>query len=160
YPDSTTTNFTVSRYDAAGRLVQKQDELGQIITLTYDGLGRLATKQLPDGATVTNGYNSEGSLTTMAMPGGLTWSAIYNPANQCLSEKLSNGASVTRQFTNVYYATGPLAGLLQTTVDLGRSVTNTLLYDAFRRVVTNSAAGPRPEHTLLTTFQFDASGLV
>jgi RHS repeat-associated protein len=159
YPSSSVTNFAISRYDAAGRLLQKQDELGLTTVLSYDGLGRLKTKQLPDGATITNGYNSEGGLTSMAMPGGLTWSALYNSANQRLFDKLANGASVTRQFTNLYYTTGPLAGLLQTAVDLGRSVTNTFVYDAYRRVVTNSAAGTLPEHTLVTTFQFDARGL-
>jgi len=55
---------------------------------------------------------------------------------------------------------GPLAGLPQTAVDLGRLVTNTFVYDAFRRVATNSAAGTQPEHTLLTAFQFDTRGLV
>src|SRR5262249_53999729 len=154
------TNFAISRYDAAGRLVQKQDELGQTTVLTYDGLGRVKTKQLPDGATVTNSYNGEGGLTSMAIPGGLTWSAAYSQAGQRLSEKLANGASTSRQFTNVYYASGPLAGLLQTVVDLGRSVTNSFVYDAYRRVATNSAAGIQPEHTLVTTLQFDARGLV
>src|SRR5262249_25619408 len=89
YPSSSVTNFAISRYDAAGRLVQKQDELGQITILSYDGLGRLKTRQLPDGATVTNSYNGEGGLTSMAMPGGLTWSVLYNSANQRVFEKLA-----------------------------------------------------------------------
>lgn len=160
YPDSSTTNFAISRYDAAGRMVQSQDELDQTTSFTYDGLGRLKTKQLPDGATITNSYNSEGSLLSMAMPGGLTWSGTYNVANQPTSEKLSAGASVTRQFTNVYYTSGLLAGLLQNSVDLGRSVTNTLVYDAYRRPVTNSVAGPLPAHTLVTSLQFDSRGLM
>ena len=94
-----------------------------------------------DSQLINGGLIIVPGLITMAMPGRLTWSATYNQASQRISERLSNGASTTRQFTNVFYTTGPLAGLPQTAVDLGRSVTNTIVYDAFRRVATNSATG-------------------
>jgi RHS repeat-associated protein len=152
--------YSQSAYDAAGRLVSTTDELQRMTTLTYDGRGRVKTKKLGDGATATMFYNSEGGLTSMNMPGSLTWSATYNAANQRTSEKLSNGASVTRQFMQVIPSSGPLAGLPQSAVDLGRSVTNTLTYDAFLRLATNSAVGKLPEQTLLTAYSYDGRGLV
>jgi RHS repeat-associated protein len=160
YPNSITTNFTITSYDLDERVASSQDEVERITSFTYDGLGRVKTKQLPDGATVVNSYNGEGGLTGMAMPGGLTWSATYNSANQRVSEQLASGASIERQFTNVFYASGPLAGLLQSATDLGRSVTTTFAYDGFRRVATSSATGPQPAQALATTYQYDSGGLV
>jgi RHS repeat-associated protein len=160
YPESTTTNFTITSYDLDERVASSQDEVGRVTSFTYDGLGRVNTKQLPDGATVVNSYNSEGGLTSMAMPGGLTWSATYNSANQRIGEQLASGASIERQFTNVFYTSGPLAGLLQSATDLGRSVTTTFAYDGFRRLATSSATGPQPAQALATMYQYDSGGLV
>jgi YD repeat-containing protein len=162
YPSTVQTNFTISYYDAAGRLTQQQDELQRSTFFTYDGLGRVARKQLPDGAAVLSGYNSEGGLTSMTMPGGLVWSAAYNQANQRISEQLWNGTSFTRQFTNILYGPGLFAGLPQQTVDVGRHVTNTFTYDSFGRVSANAAAGglDHPEQALVTTFQYDRQGLI
>ncbi|HYG23704.1 MAG TPA: DUF6531 domain-containing protein, partial [Verrucomicrobiae bacterium] len=145
-------------FDAAGRTVAIFDEMGRETAITYDGLGRVKTKRLADGATVTHTYNGEGGLTSMSMPGGLTWSATYNLANQPTSERIFNGAQITRNITNIITAAGPWAGLVQQSVDLGRAVTNTFTYDLFRRVATNAAGGKVPEHTLVTVFDYDKRG--
>jgi RHS repeat-associated protein len=163
FSSTTITNFTRSIYDVAGNLVESRDELDQPTTFAYDGLNRLKSRSLPDRATVNFSYNSEGSLLGMTMPGGLTWSATYNTTNQRTAEKLTSGGLVARQFTNVYFGPGPLAGLIRQSIDLGRLVTNTYTYDVFLRVITNSALGKQaefPEHTLLTTFQYDRQGRV
>ena len=159
-PNSSTTNFAITSYDLAERIISSQDELSRITSFAYDGLGRVSTKQLPDGATIINAYNGEGGLTSMVMPGGLTWSGTYNVANQRLSEKLTSGASVSRQFTNIFSASGTTAGLLQTAIDLGRSVTNSFTYDAFQRVSVNAATGLQPAQALTTTYQYDNGGTV
>src|SRR5262249_16981044 len=62
--------------------------------------------------------------------------------------------------TNFYYGPGVQAGLLQQSVDLGRSVTHAPVYDAYLRVATNSASGSLPEHTQVTAFEYDARGLI
>src|SRR5262249_46480076 len=93
-------------------------------------------------------------------PGGLTWSAIYNAANQRVFEKLANGAAINRQFTNVIAASGPLAGLVQSTTDLGRAITTSFTYDAFLRVVTNTSVAPAPDPALVTSFIYDPRGLI
>jgi RHS repeat-associated protein len=160
YPTANSTNITLSVYDAAGRLVRSQDELQQVTTLTYDGLSRVRTRRLPDGATVTNNYNAEGALTTLAMPGGLTWSATYNSANQKTSEVLANGGQTTRQFGYTFHPSGSFAGLLQQSVDGGRSITHTYAYDDFLRVSTDTAVGSLPEHGAVTSFGYDANGTV
>ncbi|HVU09418.1 MAG TPA: HYD1 signature containing ADP-ribosyltransferase family protein [Verrucomicrobiae bacterium] len=159
YPNST-TNFAITSYDLAERVATNQDELDQITSFTYDGLGRVSIKQLPDGATVVNSYNGEGGLTSMVMPGGLTWSGVYNSANQLIGEQLANGASIERQFTNIFYTSGPMAGLLQSATDLGRSVTVAFTYDDFRRVSASSAIGLQPAQTLATTYQYDSGGWI
>ena len=160
YPNPTTTNFTLTSYDLDERVASSQDEVGRVTSFTYDGLSRVSTRQMPDGATVMNAYNAEGGLSRMVMPGGLTWSATYNSANQRMSEQVANGASIERQFTNVFYATGPLAGLLQSATDIGRSVTTSFVYDGFRRLATSSATGTQPAQTLATTYQYNGDSAV
>ena len=159
YPGSSTTNYSITIYDLAERVATNQDELGRITSLAYDGLGRVSTKILPDGATIANTYNGEGGLISMAMPGGLTWSGTYNSANQRIGEQLNSGASISRQFTNLFNSTGPNIGLLQSTIDLGRLVTNTFAYDAFRRTTTVTATGHQTWQALTTTYQYDNGGL-
>jgi YD repeat-containing protein len=162
YPNATATNYSILSYDLNERVAASQDELGRVTALNYDGLGRVASKQLPDGATVVNSYNSEGDLTSMVMPGGLTWTATYSAAHQRIGEQLANanGTVINRQFTNVYYANGPLAGQLQSATDLGRAVTNTFSYDGFLRVASSSAVGTLAGQTLATTYQYDSGGEV
>ena len=96
---------------------------------------------LTDGAIVNFAYNRMGALTNQAMLGGLTWSASYDTASRILSEQLAGGSLTNRQFTYSYYTSGGNVGLLQAVLDKGRSVTNTLKYDAYLRVATNTASG-------------------
>lgn len=155
FPATGTTNFSRSVFDAAGNCMEQWDELGQVTTYTYDGLNRLSGKRLPDLAQISYSYNPEGSIAAMTMPNHMVWSASYNQANQRTGEWLSNGAQVTRQFTNHYFLSGPYAGLRRQTVDQGRSIKTTFSYDAFLRLSGSSASGPLPEHDLSTVLGYD-----
>jgi RHS repeat-associated protein len=159
FPSASVTNYTVNVYDLGGNLLSTQDELGRVTTFTYDGLNRLFTQVYPDGAVVTLGYNPVGALTNRTMPGGLTWSASYDGANRVVSEQLLGGAAVNRRFSYQYFGNGPNAGLLQGVIDLGRNVTNSLVYDPYMRVATNQTVGLIAEQNMTLISQYDVRGL-
>lgn len=153
-------SFTLNRYDMLGNLVSSQDELGQATQFSYDPFYRLRHKILPDQAVITFGYDVAGNLTSRVMPGGQTWSATYDSASRKTSEKLTNGVSTTRNFIYAYYpANSTTPGLLQTISD-PRGVTTTLIYDAFLRVKTNSAAGPLSDQNQVTIYSYDNLGRI
>ena len=138
FPTNGVINYTRNTYDVLENLVAVQDQLGRVTINSYDPLNRVTGQILPDGATTTLGYNAIGSLTNRLMPGGLTWTATYDAANRISSEQLAGGGSVNRQFGYTYFSSGPAVGLLQSKSDIGRLVTNTIAYDAYLRVVTNT----------------------
>lgn len=160
FPASGVTNFAANAYDVAGNLTATRDELGKTNTFAYDALNRLKTQVLPDGATVNLAYDFDGNLTSRAMPGGLTWSASFDAANRILSEQLASSSATNRQFTYTYFTSGPNVGLLQTKLDKGRSVTNTLGYDTYLRVATNAFTGSLTDQNVALNYQYDRRSLL
>jgi len=160
FPSAGVTNFAINTYDVLENLMASRDELGQTNTFVYDPLHRLKTQVLPDGAAINLAYNPKGSLTNRVMPGGLTWSATFDNANRMLSQQLVGGTTTNRQFTYSYYTGGPNVSLLQTKLDKGRNVTNTLSYDVYLRPATNSTSGSLSDQNVTLSYQYDRRSLM
>ena len=87
----------------------------------------------------------------------LNWSATFDGANRITGEQLNGGSA--RIFSYQYAATGPTVGLLQTSLDLGRGVTNVLVYDAWLRVATNRTYGGAASQCVTNQYGYDPRGL-
>src|SRR6185437_15823015 len=154
------TNFNLNAYDILENLVLSQDELGQTDRFSYDPLNRLQAHTNADGSVVSFRYDAAGNITNRVMPGGLVWQCSYDAAGREVSEQLQGAGSVNRQFTNVYYGQYDFAaGLLESKIDLGRNVTNTVTYDAYLRSAMNAVSGNLPDQNLSVTYQYDRRGL-
>ncbi|MBI5386381.1 MAG: hypothetical protein HZA90_17055, partial [Verrucomicrobia bacterium] len=169
YPSATALEYTLRDFDADGNLefegrysnTNGSVALWQTNAFTYDGLNRLKTQTVRDGATTTFAYNALGNLTNRVMPGGLKWQATFNNAGQITKEwNLStNNLGVRTNAYSYYPSNSALAGLLATNLD-NRGVTNTLTYDPWLRVATNSCFGALTQQTLTTVWQYDVRGLL
>src|SRR5437762_1111547 len=94
------------------------------------------------------------------MPGGLTWSATYDTANRLAVEQLAATGLTNRQFSYQYFSNTTNIGLLKSSIDIKRAVTNTFAYDTFLRVATNSTTGSASDQNMSLSYQYDRRSLL
>jgi RHS repeat-associated protein len=150
-------------YDANGRLVRVDDDLGRQLamaynangyitsvsdptarqtTLTYDGSNRVSTVTDPDGHVTTYGYDSSNRVTSVTMQ-GQTWQYAYDSSNRV------TGAGDPLGHWTYYTYTGDPVTRCVITDPLNH--TTTYDYDGSGRLITltNALGGYR-------TFTYDA----
>ncbi|NBV85239.1 MAG: hypothetical protein EBS01_02995, partial [Verrucomicrobia bacterium] len=120
----------------------------------------LSRQTLPDGALISFSYDAAGNLLQRQMPGGLTWSATYDAASRRLSEKLKQGAEITRASTYTYHLGGNGAGQLSSSTD-PRGIVTSLTYDGAGRQSQSKSVDPSAAKTGLTrAFSYDRRNLL
>jgi len=150
-------------YDANGRLIRVDDDLGRQLaiaynangyitsvsdptarqtTLTYDGSNRVSTVTDPDGHVTTYGYDSSNRVTAVTME-GQTWQYTYDSSN-----RVTGAGDPLGHWTTYTYTGDPVTRCVITDP---LNHTTTYDYDGSGRLitVTNALGGYR-------TFGYDA----
>ena len=71
-PGDANCGFTTTAYDAAGRAVLKQDQLGETIALVYDMAGRMLTREYRSLANSPVGWTPSSVVPSEVQPGPIT----------------------------------------------------------------------------------------
>jgi len=159
-PDSNVKTFV---YDFNGNQTQVTDESGRVTTYAYDGLNRQTNVTVDPGA---GHLNLVTSTTYNPTPGVIgTSSTTTNPAGQAITtylDGLGRVSSITGNTATVSYtydvviATGPNAGLVQTTVQTdpaGINLTTSSISDGAGRTIQTLDGFGHP-----TSFTYDSNG--
>ena len=99
-PTSLTTSAgtATSRYDAAGRLVERTDPNGHTTTFAYDAINRLVRATDPAGNAIAFVYDRAGNLTSITDRRGASTAFRYDPAQRLIGTTDALGGTTSFAF--------------------------------------------------------------
>lgn len=118
-PDGVTVEY---RYDSLRRLVESEDELGNITSYEYDTAGRRTAVESPSGARTETTYDAAGRPSVVTAADGGETTTTYDAAGRVTSVEDPTGAVTSYTYETV-------SGLLSTMTDPLSRVTS-YTYDA------------------------------
>jgi YD repeat-containing protein len=100
---SVTGNLTTThQYNALGQCIASIDGEGAVTRQKFDALGRLKEKQLPDGALLEYEYDEDSNLQACHLPGKMSWIATYDSMGRKAAEELQAGGKVSENWKYSY----------------------------------------------------------
>jgi RHS repeat-associated protein len=148
-------------YDAAGRIIQAQDNSGRTVSYTYDApsiAGRLIKVVDANGGVTQYTYDSNNELTTITDPRNITYlTNHYDSSGRVIEQDLADGGVF-----HFSYTTNANGNIIQTTVTnprgfVSQSNFDTSGYLSGGDLTSFVAALGRPEQQT-TTYQYDPAG--
>ncbi len=133
-----------TEYDAAGRVIQETDALGNVTTFEYDGTGRLISRTNALGETTTYAYDAAGRLEVETDPLGWQTRYDYDLLGQLITVTNRLGATTVQHYDAV--------GRVVESIDQ-RSYATTQTFDSSDRLL--QVTDPL-SHT--TTYTYDLLG--